>query len=451
MRWVFLHGLAFAGAAACQSGSFFVCNDDADCLGNGEPGVCQPSSACSFPDPDCDSGQRYGGSSPPALAGECVSAEAGTGDTEPTGGGEDDDPTSTTGQPGTADDTGAICPPDWWDCAWPHRQRLSLTRTIGRPLVDVPVPVLITHGRVDHERMQSDGEDVRFVSATGTLLPYEIERWDPSAVSTLWTTPDSLGGSHDHLWIYYGNREAENEDDADDTWPEPFVAVMHLEDEPLDSSGNDNHAVSSTSSEVGLGQLANGRQFLGNNSRLELADGPSLDDLFIGGGTLSAWIRPRSWGGSNAGRIAHKSDSVTGWTFNINAGGQLVFSLVHDTAWTTWQSADDTLALHRWAHVAVTFDALGPDAPRLFVDGTELQLQEPPEPPVLDPDTTSDATITLVLGNRLDGARRFIGNIDEFRAERALRSPTWISVQHDATRDDLLEFGPIESWEGAAP
>ena len=59
--------LAAIALPACTAGAF-ACVDDASCSG----GVCEASGYCSFPDADCDSGQRYGEHAPAELAGACV-------------------------------------------------------------------------------------------------------------------------------------------------------------------------------------------------------------------------------------------------------------------------------------------------------------------------------------------------------------------------------------------
>jgi hypothetical protein len=59
-----------------------VCTDDIECSDGGDPGVCEPSGGCSFPDGDCDSGRRYGAHAPDGLGGACVpntTAESSTG------------------------------------------------------------------------------------------------------------------------------------------------------------------------------------------------------------------------------------------------------------------------------------------------------------------------------------------------------------------------------------
>jgi hypothetical protein len=442
-----------AVAAACQGGSYFVCNDDDDCAGQGAEGVCQPTGACSFPDFDCPSGQRYGDASQPSLAGECVSAGEGEGTT-----GTPEDPSTSTG-PGSSsnamsgDVTGESCPPDWWDCAWAHRQQLSLARAVGETLIDVPVLVLLAAGRVDHERMQADGEDVRLVSASGTEVPYEIERWDPASVSAIWIGVDELGGAEaDHVWLYYGNPVAENAEDPAGVWPEPFVGVWHLEGDPLDSTFHGHDATLVGDSAAAPGHIANGRDLLATTTRLDVGTSDSLTDLFAGGATFSAWFRARSFGGSGFGRIADKEDATAnaGWLCYAAEGGRLVFRQWFGTdANVAWETADAAIELHRWIHLAITFDALGSEVPRIFVDGVEVELAEAPEVPVAAM-FPSDLDVPLILGNRPTNDRRFDGILDEIRMERTVRSTEWLEVQHDSMRDALLEFGPIESWEGGA-
>lgn len=82
------------GLAGCEVDDAFSCQSNAQCFADGA-GVCQPSGYCSFPDEDCDSGQRYGELSGP-LAKICVPLEPMA--SEPTGS------ASTSGVPETSDD-----------------------------------------------------------------------------------------------------------------------------------------------------------------------------------------------------------------------------------------------------------------------------------------------------------------------------------------------------------
>lgn len=124
------------GASGCGAASAFACSDDEQCQAGGVAGQCEANGYCSFPDPTCSSGQRFGELAPSGVANECVEPEAGTGSTtqgasetgsDPSEGGEatslasadsstslplEDDGTSSTGPasstgPSTDESTGA--------------------------------------------------------------------------------------------------------------------------------------------------------------------------------------------------------------------------------------------------------------------------------------------------------------------------------------------------------
>lgn len=52
--------------------SIYACHGDASCKDGDRTGRCEPNGACSFPDPECPSGYRFGAHASNGLAGECV-------------------------------------------------------------------------------------------------------------------------------------------------------------------------------------------------------------------------------------------------------------------------------------------------------------------------------------------------------------------------------------------
>lgn len=58
-------------AGGCITSSS-ACSGDSDCDADGRSGMCQTNGWCSYPDPDCTSGQRYGDQAGNELAGKCV-------------------------------------------------------------------------------------------------------------------------------------------------------------------------------------------------------------------------------------------------------------------------------------------------------------------------------------------------------------------------------------------
>jgi hypothetical protein len=449
MRRGVLGGLVVGLAIACGDGGYFVCSDDSDCVGRAD-GVCEAVGACSFPDEACPSGQRFGEASTPSVAGECVVDEGTTGGDPPDpttdvtlDGGSQGPMSTTSGGDDTTDSGASSCPADWWDCAWLHRQRLTLSMSIPTPLDDVPVLVLLGPQRLDYALMQADGEDVRFVSESGAALPFEVERWDPESTSILWTNVDALGGDVDHLWLYYGNPVAQDAQDAAAVWPAPHVGVWHLEGEPLDSTLEGNDAEVFGGVEAAGGQVGEGKDFTDGSSRLQVAAADSLTNVFAAGGTVSAWIRPRGSGGSGFGRIFNKSTDAGGWLWFLEDDGAQRFLIELGASSIGWGTTAAVVPFHAWSHVAVTYDPAAGQAPRFFINGVEdVPKSEPMAPPV---DAPSDEASVLTLGNRPDNQRRFDGLLDEMRIETTVRSPAWIAAQYHAMRDTLLIFGEVES------
>lgn len=87
--WVGVVGCIAFAVSACATSSVFNCDKDSDCAAGEGFGVCQPTGYCSFSDPSCDSGQRYGSLAGEGLAKDCVPTEIASGT-----GGETSDETS---------------------------------------------------------------------------------------------------------------------------------------------------------------------------------------------------------------------------------------------------------------------------------------------------------------------------------------------------------------------
>jgi hypothetical protein len=67
-----MSAVAVAAMTGCTREQSFRCTSDDHCLGRDGTGVCQPEGFCSFPDPDCGSGQRFGAHADFELGGMCV-------------------------------------------------------------------------------------------------------------------------------------------------------------------------------------------------------------------------------------------------------------------------------------------------------------------------------------------------------------------------------------------
>tara|TARA_R110001592_G_scaffold9847_2_gene51769 strand:+ start:1518 stop:4862 length:3345 start_codon:yes stop_codon:yes gene_type:complete len=149
----------------------------------------------------------------------------------------------------------------------------------------------------------------------------------------------------------------------------------------------------------------------GTDSDITCGSDTSIDDLFDGGGTFSAWILPFSDGASNFGRIVDKGH----WFFYLSSesGGNTYLNLYSANATTGTHSTSTSrdIKIGAWTHVVVSYNASTPSTPAvLYVNGVSVAVTETTEGAGA---RTSDAPQTLTIGNTQAGDRTFNGCITE--------------------------------------
>ena len=138
----------------------------------------------------------------------------------------------------------------WWDFDWDYKKEITIDHDqVAGDLNNFPVCINITDTGL-RDYAQSDGDDIVFVDSTeSTQFNHEIEYFDDSTGRLVaWVNITSLSSSVDTtIYMYYGNSEASNQEDVDNTWHSVYYAVYHMEmdesDNLIDSSGNSNDAV----------------------------------------------------------------------------------------------------------------------------------------------------------------------------------------------------------------
>ena len=173
------------------------------------------------------------------------------------------------------------------------------------------------------------------------------------------------------------------------------------------------------------GQLGGGLDFDGIDDTINAGSDATIDDVFAGGATLSAWIRPRGWGEGDFGRIADKADALgtnrNGWAFELyGAKRALLFQYGFSGGIGNWYTPVDSISLDTWQHVAVVYDnSADTNDPVVYIDGvaqTLIELDTPSGTP------SSDAAVNFTIGNyALATSRTFDGVLDDVRVyDRAL-------------------------------
>ena len=169
--------------------------------------------------------------------------------------------------------------------------------------------------------------------------------------------------------------------------------------------------------------VSNGNlNFNGTTSLINMGTLPSsLVDVFEGGGTIEAWIRPESGGvDSVSPRIADTTDgTVQGWLFYLSdeSAGQtrLDFWIHYNGSPNGWETTDRVITNGEWHHIVLTLDSSSAsNDPIYYVNGVKYSIpignltQTNTSSGVLDTDSGNG----LYIGNRTGAVRTFDGDIN---------------------------------------
>jgi hypothetical protein len=143
------------------------------------------------------------------------------------------------------------------------------------------------------------------------------------------------------------------------------------------------------------------------------------DDIFDGGGSISAWIYPIDLGENNYGRIVDKSSSsggAEGYFLALysesGATSNIQFARGHDNTDGSWTFDARYITYGEWQHIVVVYDDDSTsNDPTIYLNGASMTITETATP-VGNEET--DASQALTIGNRSGGTdRTFAGCITE--------------------------------------
>ena len=76
---------------------------------------------------------------------------------------------------------------DWWDSNWNYRIPIDITENSGNTLTNFQILVTIdTASPIFSGKMRGDGGDIRFINASGTLIPHWVESGINSVNTKIW-------------------------------------------------------------------------------------------------------------------------------------------------------------------------------------------------------------------------------------------------------------------------
>ena len=115
--------------------------------------------------------------------------------------------------------------PGWFDPGWSQRVTVTVSDDVG-PVTNCPVLVVLDPQRIDYGKVRPDAGDLRFVADDHiTILPHEVDQWNPRGRSTLWARlPVLRPGSRFHL--YFGNPSAQAAVVPAPVWDDTYAPII---------------------------------------------------------------------------------------------------------------------------------------------------------------------------------------------------------------------------------
>jgi hypothetical protein len=333
----------------------------------------------------------------------------------------------------------ALTPPDPVPTyeKWLHRGSVFIITTAegahlpaGASVEEFPVLVRLNKGWFDFTKAKAKGEDVRFSTASGKPLAYQIEQWDAAkGEASIWVrVPKIEGNARQEIRLHWGKADAASESNGKAVFNESngYLSVLHMGEVVTDEVG------SVETKDVGTtpvaGRIGTARHLAGKQG---IFCGEKIGNYPVGAGphTTEAWIRAEK---SNGRALA--------WG-NEHGQGKVVMHFMsppHVKMECYFSGADvasqGRLPMNEWIHIVHTYQQ---GDSRIYVNGELSNTSKTPNAPL-----AIKTPARLYIGgwyNNYD----FIGDIDEVRISKVTRSAEWVKLQHENQKAMQTLVGPV--------
>ncbi len=247
----------------------------------------------------------------------------------------------------------------WYNDNWEYRQAITVTVPSNGSDVnnlETLLTIINTNTLISAGKLQTNCQDLRFTSQTGTLLPYYIDSGCNTASAKIWVAVDKVPANTTTytLYMYYGNPSAiagTNPTRFDlfnglvGYWPMNETTWNNVAGEVKDVSvsGNNGQGSGYSSTSLPAGKYGNAGTFSGSQG-VTLSPLSALTTNF----TVSAWVKTTT---SGVWQSIYRSGTATNfWKFVIDYNNHLDFTEQGITDYPTTQ----TISQNQWVFVAVT-------------------------------------------------------------------------------------------------
>ena len=293
-----------------------------------------------------------------------------------------------------------------------------------------PLLVRLHKDFFDFSQARANGDDLRFSSAKGDSLAYQIEEWDATkGVASLWVrVPKITGNARQEIKLHWGKADAKSESEGKAVFNESngYLSVWHMNGPAKDEVGTLESKDTGTTPAVGV--IGPARHFPGQKG---IFCGEKIEGYPVGAAshTTEAWFRAEK---PNANTLA--------WG-NEQGQGKVVMhyrSPPHVKMECYFSGADvvgkSTILLKEWAHVVHTYEK---GDSRVYVNGVLDGVSKTASAPL-----NIRSPARLFVGGWYHNYN-FVGDIDEVRISKVARSADWIRLQYENQKPLQTLVGPL--------
>ncbi|MBQ6136864.1 MAG: DUF2341 domain-containing protein, partial [Kiritimatiellae bacterium] len=322
----------------------------------------------------------------------------------------------------------------------------------GEALANFPVLVKLStaiDGFSYSDFQLPDGGDLRFSDSDGNLLPHEIDTWNPNGVSTVWVKVPSLA-ENAKITAHYGCQSPARVDSSK-VWDDDYVGVWHLGEEGLplrESSRTSSDFTYSSGDSVEFasqGVVGGAVNFKSENrtNAVVAVDHAALDGFQKG--TFEAWTK-QSERVSNRGILSKSASKAYSYRIYDGSSSAVLYLPLDSEGTNLVWSVAATPVFDVWNHLAYTFDATTESSNvKSYLDGERK--------------SNGSKTIgahagnaNLCLGTMQGGnAANFVGQIDEVRISKCVRSAAWLKATHDTVANADFATYAVQGAEPPEP
>lgn len=283
---------------------------------------------------------------------------------------------------------------------------------------DFPMLVRLDATSFDFSLAKHGGEDIRFATASGVPMGYQVEEWNPEdGKAGIWVkVPEIKGNTRQEVKMYWGNPAAKSESGGKKVFngSNGYLTVMHMNEGLGDETGTVEPKNEGAAETAGVAGRA--MHFIEGRG---ISCGENIVSYPTGSGpsTTQAWIK-----------CSLPNGLVLGWG-NEEKQGKVTMGFASppkirmDCYWSGANvSGNSRLPLNQWIHVVHTYQE---GDSRVYVNGRLEAASSSVKNPL---------ALKSPAGMWIGGWKNdywFSGDVDEVRISGVARSPDWIRLEYE--------------------